>query len=771
MEAKDSEKTSTDDGHSSHGLNPTDDGRSSNGLNPTSGDSGISNNEDFSLVSGGGTSDYSLLETSDTKESNEDEPSQTAAEDTKFIHKEFNKSNSTENISRHNGVEDTQTTENISEVKDKTRRESTRSSASSVNDFSILDAADIEEESDGKIIAEDLKISPFSQSENKDHRLSSTGHLISMNRPTDSNGHERSELGSSFAVLEAPISSSYPSSFDKEIDRTKIHILPPKNSIDAQISTSVDKDGQKIEKKKIMQGGIVEVDVHREDWKTNEKPNSIDTTDNEAQEGGNRGESKGVKVQSNLNSHPQVDPTLQKTYDSNALKNKDTQNAPDTTNVENIDNNSDMNKAEAVGESLIAKNELLDRVMENGNLKEKQKTVEEIESQVSQQKIEVASNASKNSSTDDESDFSVVEEPVDNTSKITRHFGKSDIDSDIPSSHYTGPRSRSSTNTSSESIEINMSEPGLSDDSNGHNEKKASSYSGIETSTASNGHYVSKLSSDLESEQSGVSGKPVGTDKPNADTRYQNNPTEKDSLSERHKQEQESESSYNSKDKNTMDKSFDNCSIPFKDEREKEIENEKPEENVADYNGINHALDLSKVTMDEKEGNIKSSSLNTKKTDEFSLVQSDVDEDGESQTHPGNGEATGTSTEHDTESNTKDGTENEQGKKTYDGTVTELSFVKVDISETDDKCGRPDEPIKENGKEEMLFAKEKLAVKSKNERFGVDVENIGPMSDDVLGKRGSVSGDSYGSGSSAGSSSPDVWQPSGGEKFSAEEGM
>ena len=766
MEAKDSEKTSTDDGHSSQGLNPTDDGRSSNGLNPTSGDSGISNNEDFSLVSGGGTSDFSLLETSDTKESKEDEPSQTAAEDTKAIHKEFNKSNSTENISRRNGVEDTQPTENFSEVKDKTRRESTHSRTSSVNDFSILDAADIEEESDGKNIAEDLKISVFGQTDYKDHRLSSTGHLISMNRPTDSNGHERSELGSSFAVLEAPISSS---SFDKEIDRTKIQILPPKNSIDAHISTSVDKDGQKIQKKKIMQGGIVEVNVHREDWKTNGKPNSIDTTDNEAQEGGNRGESKetNVKVQSNLNSHPQVDPTLHKTGNSIPLENKDTQNAPDTTNVASIDNNSEMNKAEADGESLTTETEILDKVMDFGNLKQKQNDVEEIESQVTRQKVEVASDASKNGSTDDESDFSVVEEPVDNTSKVSRQFGKSDIDSDIPSSHYTGPRSRSST--SSESIEINMSEPELSDDSNGHNEKKASSYSGTETSTASNGHYVSKLSSDLESEQSGVSGKPVGTDKPNADTRYQNNPTEKDSLSERHKQEQESESSYNSKDKNTMDKSFDNCSIPFKDEREKEIENEKPEVNVADYNGINHALDLSKVTMDEKEGNIKSSSLNTKKTDEFSLVQSDVDEDGESQTHPGNCEATGTSTEHDTESNTKDGTE--QGKKTYDGTVTELSFVKVDISETDDKCGRPDEPIKENGKEEMLFAKEKLAVKSKNERFGVDVENIGIMSDDVLGKRGSVSGDSYGSGSSAGSSSPDVWQPSGGEKFSAEEGM
>ncbi|XP_052100378.1 uncharacterized protein LOC127734517 [Mytilus californianus] len=773
MEEKDSEKTSTDDGLSSHGLNPT------------SGDSGISNNEEFSLVSGG-TSDYSLLETPETKGSYEDEkgkqkPSQIATDDTKAIQKEFNESNSTGHVSSgHNGVEDTKPTENISGhkgvkdtkptgnisghngVKDKTRRESR---TSSTNDFSIidlpedndLDARDIEEDSVGKNITENLKLFSFGHMENKDPCRSSTGQLISMNRPKDSNGHQSSELGSSFAVLDASgMSSSYPSSFDKEIDRTKVHVLPPKNSDDSQISTSVDKDGQKVEKKKNIQGGIVEVDVQREDWKTDGTPNSIDTTDNAAQKGGNREESKdvNVKVQSNLNSHTQVDPTLQKTDDSITLENKHTQNAPDTTNVASINNNS-----EAVGKSLSEETECSDKIMEHGNLKKRQNDVEEVESQVTQQTVEVISDAMKNRSTepDDEPDFSVVDEPVDYTNKVSKHFGKSDIDSDIPSSHFTSPRSRSSTSTSSESIEINMSEPELSDDSNGHNGQKSSSYSGTETSTGCGNQNVSNLSCNLESEQSGV----LGTDQV--------------SSVGTHKVEENKESLYNRKDKNMTDKSFDNCSFPFRDEREKEIENEKPEENAADYNGSNHPPDLLKETLDEKKGNVHSSSMNTKKTEDFSLVQSDVDEDGEKKCkiHPDNGEATGTSSENDTESNKKDVTESEPGKKTYDGNVTDLSFVRVDMPEMDNKCSRPDEPINGDLKEEKLYDEEKLAVRSKDERLGDEVQNNEQMSEDNVGKRGSVSRDSCGSisseASTTGSSSPDVWQLGDGDKLLTEE--
>ncbi|CAC5420244.1 unnamed protein product [Mytilus coruscus] len=761
MEAKDSEKTSTDGSLSNHGLNPT------------SGDSGISNNEEFSLVSGG-TSDYSLLETSETKGSYEDgkgkqEPSQTATDDTKAIQKEFNESYSTGHVSSgHNGVEDTKPTENISghnEVKDKTRRESSHSRASSTNDFSIidlpedndLDARDIEEDSVGKNITENLKLFSFGHTEKKDPCLSSTGQLISMNRPKDSNGHQSSELGSSFAVLNASgMSSSYPSSFDKEIDRTKVHLLPPKNSDDSQISTSVDKDGQKVEKKKNIRGGIVEVDVHREDWKTDGTPNSIETTDNATQKGGNREESKdvNVKVQSDQNSHTQVDPTLQKTDDSIALENKDTQNALDATNIASNNKNLDINKAEVIRESLAAETQCSDKIMEHRNLKEKQKDVEEDESSITQQKVEVATDVSKNRNTDDEPDFSVVDKPEDYTNKVSKHFGKSDIDSDIPSSHFTSPRSRSSTSTSSESIEINMSEPELmmSDGSSDHNEQKNSSYSGIETSNDSGNQNVPNFSCNLESEQSGVLGPDqvscVGT----------------------HKVEENKESLYNRKDKNMTDKSFDDCSFSFRDEREKEIENKKPEENAADYNGCNHPPDLLKETLDEKKGNVHSSSMNTKKTEDFSLVQSDVKEDGEKngKKHPDNGEATGTSSENDTESNIKDVTESEPGKKTYDGNVTHLSFVRVDMPETDDKCSRPDEPINRDLNEEKLYDEEKLAVRSKDDRLGDEVQNNEQMSEDRVGKRGSVSGDSCGSVSSeastTGSSSPDVWQPGGGDK-------
>ena len=153
------------------------------------------------------------------------------------------------------------------------------SSSSSTNDFSILDLLendleenDVEEDSNAKNILDNLVILPVGTK--KDSQPSSMGSLISCNKPDDCNSHESSVLGSSFVVIDtSDKSSSFPTSFDISVDRSKIQVLPPKE--DTEISTSIDEHENKVTKKKSMRGGIVEVVVQREDWKLKEveKPN------------------------------------------------------------------------------------------------------------------------------------------------------------------------------------------------------------------------------------------------------------------------------------------------------------------------------------------------------------------------------------------------------------------------------------------------------------------------------------------------------------------
>ena len=189
--------------------------------NVLSADSGLSD-DDFSIVSKA-ASDFSLLEISSGKDNDEQGSSLSGAE----------RSIEEQNIHRpqeFSSLENTGTHGQSVEKKDIAKK---ASSSSSTNDFSILDLLendleenDVEEDSNAKNILDNLVILPVGTK--KDSQPSSMGSLISCNKPDDCNSHESSVLDSSFVVIDtSDKSSSFPTSFDISVDRSKIQVLPP----------------------------------------------------------------------------------------------------------------------------------------------------------------------------------------------------------------------------------------------------------------------------------------------------------------------------------------------------------------------------------------------------------------------------------------------------------------------------------------------------------------------------------------------------------------
>jgi hypothetical protein len=476
--------------------------------NVLSADSGLSD-DDFSIVSEA-ASEFSLLEISSGKDNDEKGKIEQGSSLSRA-----ERSIGEQNIHRpqeFSSLENTGTHGQSVVKKDIAKKASI---SSSTNDFSILDLPendleenDVEEDSNANNILDNMVILPVGTK--KVSQPSSMGSLISCNRPGDSNSHESSVLGSSFAVIDtSDKSSSYPPSFDIIVDRSKIQVLPPKE--DTEISTSIDEHGNKVTKKKSMRGGIVKVVVQREDWKLKEeeKPNigAVETvkdlTDSEQTKNYDKNKDMQDQIVQGTETVTDVDPVVKETdtTQSDICQNDGKRDEVKVENSMDTEMVTDRNKADKTktqehydvrddtgslsmstsqkDEEKSTKGEINDverkdqgeitdversnqqKYLDKDEILGEQQVEGDKEIQVVTQNNQGGTNFVPDKDSKSMGAFSVVDKSEFSENDTSRKFGKSDVDSDILSSN-SETRSRSST------ISIYMDELELdtSDESN-----------------------------------------------------------------------------------------------------------------------------------------------------------------------------------------------------------------------------------------------------------------------------------------------------------------